>query len=200
MERPIIILKFKRNGCHRVDSTDELKRRQRHMPNKLLILAAGGEAEVFIKVIFGIIVFVIWAVSNIASAVKKRSAAGQSELVSAEPVLELTPRMEIPLPPIPVVRKRVVAMAPVRPPPLPGNRPVSKKVKAPKVVAEATPPFVVTQPAAAAAKPRTSYATTTSPAGQLAQLLRPQSLRTQWLMTEILGKPLALREEANPRR
>ena len=170
--------------------------RQHPMPNRLLILAAGGEAEVFIKVIFGIIVFIIWAISNIASAVKKSSAARQAGSVSAEPVLELTPRMEIPMPPKPVVRKRVVPMAPVRLPPLPGNRPGVKKVKAPKVVPEATPPFVVTQPVAAAARPRSSSTAATSPAAQLAQLLRPQNLRTQWLMTEILGKPLALREEA----
>jgi len=48
--------------------------------------------------------------------------------------------------------------------------------------------------------PRKKVLEKPSTASELALLLRPQSLRHQWLLTEILSKPLALREEANPKR
>jgi len=37
-------------------------------------------------------------------------------------------------------------------------------------------------------------------ATKLADILRPESLRNQWLLTEILAKPVGLREEPASRR
>ena len=167
----------------------------------LLPILAVDEA-IPVKAIFFIFMLIVWGVSNVAKAIKKGTQARSTLLAVEEPPLELTPKMEL-MPAVPTLVRgpRVVRMAGVRPPPLP-PRSVSKKQPKPTVrVFEVPQPSTVAAAVAATEPtPRKKVLEKASTASELALLLRPQSLRHQWLLTEILSKPLALREEAHLKR
>lgn len=169
-----------------------------HIP--VPILAADDAIPV--KAIFFIFMLIVWGVSNIAKAIKKGIQARSTAVAIEEPPLELTPKMELnPAVSAPVRSPRIVRTAGVRPPPLPPG-PVLRKRPKPALKVFEVPPISTVAAAVAATEPipRKKILEKASTASELAQLLRPQSLRHQWLLTEILSKPLALREEAHPKR
>ena len=168
------------------------------------ILANGDDAVV--KVIFGVIAVIIWGIGSLVSALKKKASLTPQRAISEEAPLDLTPRMEVP----PV---RMSASLPPPPPPPIGLRPVAQRMKAPPAPRKAKaavrpapprkgPPPLSLQPQqrklAPASPPVAANPSATKVAGSraadLASTLRPQLLRQQWLLTEILAKPLALRE------
>src|SRR5258706_14013438 len=57
------------------------------------ILAAGDDA--LIKVIFWVVIGIIWLISSIVSAIKKKAEQSQKRLESGEVPIELTPTMEM---------------------------------------------------------------------------------------------------------
>jgi hypothetical protein len=159
------------------------------------ILASADDS--IAKVVIGVIVFIFWGLGSIASALKKSAEKNQQRRMASELPIELTPRMEVaaarPVPARPPAqrpaqgRARMIA-APVA---APAPRRVAAAPLAPPVLAPARATSPKSQPIGTISPvmPRP-----VSPAGQLAKSLRPESLRTQWLLTEILAKPLALRE------
>ena len=136
------------------------------------------------KVVLGIIIMIIWGISSLVTAVKKK--VKQAE---ARSMVELTETAKL-APVRPAASARRAVASPMLAPPLP-----KPAVRRPTV---ASTPTVAT-PAA----PRREVLPVTfidaSPAARLALKLRPESLKTQWLLTEVLGKPLALRENGDPR-
>jgi hypothetical protein len=87
-------------------------------------------------------------------------------------------------PPVPAARRPPVSQQRV------AGRPV---VARPPVVAP--PPVKIVQPVAVEAAPPTAHHSfTTINATTIRRLMKPQTLRTQLVMMEILQKPLALRE------
>ena len=164
-------------------------------------ILATDDTDGLAKIVIGVIVFIFWGIGALASALKNKSQQAPLPRVANPPPIELTPNMEI------APRRPVMA----RPPPLrPGARPVTspprravpRLVTAPAmqpVQQRLSPPPLAAAPAPVARAVITNPAppTTTarvSPASLLANKLRPESLRTQWLLTEVLAKPLALRE------
>ncbi len=144
-----------------------------------------------IKLIFGVFMFILWGIGKLSMALKSRQQSAQTTLSREVLPLNIVPRIEvIPASPRPVMLPRPPRLI-TMPPPLP-PAPVLKKPKPVPAV-----PFVPTSVTAVPARevsPKSPNASP-SPAAQLAKLLRPQSLRTQWLLTEVLAKPLALRED-----
>ena len=153
-----------------------------------------------VKAIFWIFMLIVWGISNVVKAIKKGTQARSSAVAVEEPPLELTPKMELkPAVPAPVRSQRIVRTAGKRPPPLPPG-PVPRKKPKPAVRMLEDPPPSTVAVTATEPIPRRKVLEKASTASELALLLRPQSLRHQWLLTEILSKPLALREEAHPKR
>jgi hypothetical protein len=159
------------------------------MQHIVSILASGDDA--IAKILIGVIVFIFWGISSIASALKKNAEQNQRRRVANELPIELTPRMEVGAARPAQRGPRMVAAPVAQPPP--------RRVAAPPLAPPISPPMPATARAAAPRKrPGGSVSPATpgavSPAAQLAQSLRPESLRARWLLTEILAKPLALRE------
>jgi hypothetical protein len=188
------------------------------MTNLLNILAQrssdDGEGG-WIKLLFGALVFLFWAISAIATWLNKKHEEARRQRLRdqlnhgvPEPGVRPAPareRVGVRLPPPPPASmhppmpkrfpqrapkpprqpaKRARAV-PVPPPPLPALQEVTGATTLPVTATEiaATP----SRSAAAAAR-----ATTVS-AASIAHWLRPQTLHQQFILTEILQPPLALR-------
>lgn len=140
-----------------------------------------------VKLVIYVIIGVIWAISAVVKKVAKGMSANQPRPQAAPPV-------QVAQPGPPVVAQTVAAPFIPRPPPIPK---VKKKKPAP---APARVPVVPAAPVAAPqAQPVVATPVATKSLSPLAMTLRrqlqPDSLRRELLMVEILGKPLALREE-----
>jgi hypothetical protein len=184
----------------------------------LHILARGEDDAV--KIIFGIIVVVVWIVSAIASQLKKQKQQQKKEAdwerilreqtqgtppqsqQQTPPVLRPQPQRTVPPPtpsrprPVPQAKKRSVPKQ--RPsPPRPVSRPQSpppRQVPAMARTEESDTHAVLTRQAPAAPvqplRPPPSLTTES-----LARWLRPATLRQQFILTEILQPPLSLRDQ-----
>lgn len=176
------------------------------------ILAASGDTD-FTKVIFGVVFFLIWAVSQVISIIAKKTeeakrkrmreqeALGRPPVMQAPPMPQRTqtaPRPQHPSStPIPQrapaqVRTPAPAKAPKRfpvklPPPIPARRSQSVPAQPDQAVRTAAAP--IASPIAQPMK-RISSAT----AASVNAWMRPATLRQQFILTEIFQPPLALRD------
>jgi hypothetical protein len=177
------------------------------------ILASSDDA--MFKIIFWVIVGVIWAIASAVGAIKNKVKQAQRRAAAGQLPIELTPRMEVKPPPLarpPAqqmawqmnVPSALASRGPVprqkkgtRPPPL---RPLASPAPRRPPAQLPTAPPIARAPAASApqAAARSRSEDQAPLAVKLAASLRPQSLRTQWLLTEILNKPLSLRDELQP--
>src|SRR5665213_1000941 len=169
------------------------------------------------KVIIGILVFVVWGIGSLASMVKKANEEARRRAISRPPV---TPTRA----PAPTDQRMVVGGfatgAGPRPPPLPasvlqrGKAPVQKRQQvkqaaklvaqpvraAPAPRAKATAPAVSSRPIV---EKVSSISQTNSARANLAgakapairRWLVPATLRKQFILTELLRPPIALRKE-----
>lgn len=186
------------------------------------ILARGAEDD-FVKVIIGIIVFVIWGIGALAKLSKNQGKASQRaqnemdraiqeqlEQVRRRQIEELSGQSgRISPPPIPPALQRSRSMPQMRTNPVPVAPSAKKKRgqkrgKAPAVPIPAEPD--VPRGLVAARQDFESQTSTgdaaTSPTRQVLQnatgidlRLTPQKLRQQFILTEILQPPLALRDQ-----
>ena len=179
----------------------------------IYVMAASDSDPV--KVIFGIIVFVIWALSSLASNANKKA-----EEEKRRRFRETMERDQSPLPPFPVAPAAERTSSAPQPPvmmrrldlpvpqrPLPKAKVPQRLIKSRKKVAgppplrtpiplpatpapapSPTPTDVIQSPTVAAAQ--ASAAT----AASLRAWLRPATMRQQFMLTEVLQPPLALRE------
>ncbi|MCY2953458.1 MAG: hypothetical protein NTU53_15990 [Planctomycetota bacterium] len=178
-------------------------------------ILAADEIDGIFKLLIGIVVGAIWLIGAVMAA-KKKKPGGEKEksweqilrdLTGGQSEAEVKQQMPPPLPPaMPKVTKPVVKRAVVR---KGGKRVPAPPFTPPKVL----PPVLVGSgvmehaaggdayvrgdieaseigSAGAASKRRADEATV----GLLRQWLKPGSLRRQWILTEILGPPVALRE------
>jgi hypothetical protein len=176
------------------------------------------------KLVFGIIFFVIWGISALASWINKqkeearrRQVREQLEIrekleqrVSSEQ-LEMPARVVLP-PPAPRMEPR----PPKRPAPVPPMRqkPKAKKKPQPPVQRPVLIEPVMEAPTSGISLAGTSAtsarieghshtdpqvaprdASTNADAASIAQWLNPRTLRSQFILTELLQKPLALRDD-----
>ena len=167
------------------------------------ILAA--DADIPAKAIYWVIVLIVWGVGSLVSAMKK-ATRGQA------------PPPRVPLVP-PLAGKGVQAL-PTVPPPTPGSAMAEvlwaqmQKMQMPdptkRKKSRRTPPPLVPPPRVPSPPARPSLSQTAPEmapvvsatfrppqitAAALQPMLQADSLRTQWILLEVLGKPLALREE-----
>jgi hypothetical protein len=168
-----------------------------------------------IKLIFFVIVGIIWGIGALISSIKKKA----EQMRKAQMPVELTPRMEVQSQQQGVLRRDQLPVAPaVWPPPPPAlgqAAPVKQKKnrkgpQKPPVVARPVPPplpvaaaslapavaapiSVATSPAAASAPAATGHGATR--ATSVRNLLRAPALPTLIVISEVLGKPLALRDD-----
>lgn len=183
------------------------------MPDLSNILAA-KEDDALMKVVFFAAVALIWGIGALVKMASKKKDQEHRERVRREleesrknapdyNVVVNQPPVKVPTPPqrqsAPAPVYRAPPAPPRKPPPVPQQQrqPKQKKQKkAPK------PPIVVaqqveeatTQRVFAAQSPvRSKQATANVDADQLRNWLRPQTLREQFILTEILQPPLALR-------
>jgi hypothetical protein len=171
-----------------------------------------------IKLIFFVIVAIIWGIGALISAVKKKA----EQMRKAQMPLALTPRMEAQQqPPGGALRRDQLPVAPaIWPPPPPavgqtapsGRQKGRKESRRPPVVARPVPPpLPVAAPSlvpAAAPAPIASTAISASAptatghgatrAASVRSLLRASALPTLIVIGEVLGKPLALRDDPSP--
>jgi hypothetical protein len=168
------------------------------------ILAATDPTQIIIGVVF----FVIWAVSALMSHLAKKHEAERRRRVREQ--IEhggVTPPSQPSASPVPQRMQRTAH----RPPPPPKPKPKAPKkqfaIKAPRTT---PPPLFRTEPAPAvseapvvisAAHPAQAPATSTAshhPTGTSAKALhawlRPDTMRQQFILTEVLQPPVALRE------
>lgn len=165
------------------------------------------------KIVIFVIAAIIWAIRSIASAINKKSQQSAARQEKGELPIDLTPRMEAPRPP---VQKQPVANRPAQrrgatpPPPLPVQ--VPRPVVPPGIfvggnvfarprqagqtmggTAPAKPAIAAVAQAVSTPSPK-SVASVSKRSG-FARMLRPEILRTQIIVAELLGKPLALRDD-----
>jgi hypothetical protein len=149
-----------------------------HLTN---ILAEGESAQM--KVIFGVIFFLVWFATSAMSALKKRT-----EQEKRKQLREVIQAGEKPAPPAlpgqPGWRasKKLFGKKPrlPQPPPPVPEAPVESVRSAMRSEAPIIPPIV--------RRPNIT-------ANSLRAWLRPQTLRQQFILTEILQKPISMREE-----
>ena len=148
------------------------------------------DSTAIIKVVFWVIIMVIWGISSLVSAVKKKLREEEARARVAAPALNLTRSMEVPAARPATGRRPAVSSTLAPPLKKPAVRGPAPALPSPPVIQKSSRDIPVL--------PVTLKAP--SRAAQLALRLRPESLKTQWLLTEILGKPLALRENGAPRQ
>ena len=149
-----------------------------------------------IKAIFWVIALIIWGIGSLASALKNAAKKGQG---------------------LPMQRPLVTPAPVVRPPRATGAKPPTRVVLAalreqmsPSRPVAVSPP--VRSPALPPAPPMPAHATLSDlnvavnrthlnprPIRDLRNLLAPHKLQETWMLTEVLGKPLALRDDNGPR-
>jgi hypothetical protein len=189
------------------------------MPSFPPILASPDDAT--FKIIFWVIVGVIWAIASAVGAIKNKIKQAQKRAAAGLLPIDLTPRMEVKPPALPRPQQQMawqmnVPSALASRGPAPRQQQQQKKATRPPPLrpvatpsARRPPPQLPTAPpiqrsaAATAASSSQAVARSRSEdraplAVKLAATLRPQSLRTQWLLTEILNKPLSLRDDFQP--
>jgi hypothetical protein len=173
-----------------------------------------------VKVLFGVVFLIIWGVSALMSVIAKKKEQERRERVRREietgrsvpppmrqgpasmrPPMQAPPRMQ-PAPPRPVQPRPVQH----RPPPLPQKQ-VRKRfpVKAPVARQPAIPASafqsepaeaVILEASHAAATPRVNRRPSNAPsAAALHSWLKPATLRQQFILTEVLQPPVAMREQ-----
>lgn len=169
----------------------------------LPILAAGNDDP--IKVIFGVIVVVVWIIGGIASALKKKgqSSEGEDGFIVPPPLPREIPRSVPQRQPLPrqatVPRPRPSSAIPIHTKPVlrrpaavrkktPAKRPAPQKALAP-VIAAADADIITSRLPTAPPLPPRSFART------IAQSLAPKSLRRQFILTEIFQPPVTLRDK-----
>lgn len=185
------------------------------MPSLPSILAQ--ESDNFSRIIFFVIFAVIWGISALASMLNKKQEEARRRRLREEIERTQGRSPDVPSRPAPPpVRMDRSVPQPARvnrpvPQPVRKQRPAPIPVKRKAVKVPAPPPrtevaaiasSLLQASAASIAKteiqsppsrPSLSRPSATAPA--LAQWLRPETLRTQFILTEILQPPLALREE-----
>ncbi len=158
------------------------------------------------KLIFGALVFIVWVIGSIASSIKKGADARKVQQEKAKmaatraamrvpTVVPAQPKWQPPRAPVapkaPVSRKA----AKRRPPPIPKKvptprepEPIMMQVDEPSIDERAPISPIHARPAAAA-RP------TTATAAALNRWLNPKTLRQQFILTELLQPPVAMRED-----
>ena len=179
--------------------------------NALLNILAQRDGDVdYVKYLFGAVVFMIWVISSIMGAVAKRheqekrrrvrEELEQSEALasrqeqSRRPV-ELAPQVAMRVPP--QVKPRQPVRAAKRPmPPKQPRRAAQERARVQQAVlaehVESTAVPISITPAVAATSPRAPPVT--AGAAAVARWLRPATLQQQFILTEVLQPPVALRE------
>ena len=179
-------------------------------------ILAANETDGIFKLLIGIVVGAIWLIGAIMAA-KKKKPGGEKEksweqilrdLTGGQSEGEVKRQMPPPLPPaVPKVRKpvgtravvgkggkRVAAAPPFTPPkvlrPVLVGTGVMEHAAGGDAYVRGDIEATEIGSAGAAAKRRTDEAAV----GLLRQWLKPGSLRRQWILTEILGPPMGLRE------
>ena len=171
------------------------------MPAFLHILARNDSPE---GVIIFIIIAVLWVLGHLASFLKKASSPAKPRTVPKPPPVPTSVRLQIPAmkqalrsappmarpvktPPARIKQQRtaVFSARPV-PPPLPAAR-VPQPAPAPRKPAPAPAPEPVATSAQATRRPAF--------ASSINRWLQPNTLRKQFILTEIFQPPLALRDE-----
>ena len=167
-------------------------------------LLAADFGDIPPKLIFWVFVGAIWLISSIMSGLKKaiqgkptvvpRPVSSTIDMAVMQPVPPAAPRRGVSSTAQAMgetLRAQFAAQA--------GSQIRTKQ----KQKRRAVPPPLIIQPSSSASPAPISIAPPMAPVTvktplpnlNLRQLLRPESLRNQWILTEILGKPLALREE-----
>jgi hypothetical protein len=173
-----------------------------------------AEADIA-KVVFGIIVFVVWGISSLASMVKKANEQARRRAIARGPAKAVSTDRRMVVggfatgpgsrpPPLPAsllqrVKTPVQKRAPVKQVPKMVAQPVTRAVAAPR--AQAPPPSVSSRPIVEKVSSisqtnsaRTNLAGAKAPA--IRRWLVPATLRKQFILTELLRPPIALREES----
>jgi hypothetical protein len=149
------------------------------MPLLPQILARSGE-DSFIKVIFGVIVLVIWLGGALMSALQKRAEEAKRRARYNKMPTGVTRPVPPPVPP-------------------PAKSKPKRGVKRQTVSNPPPSAPIIRQPAVATA-PRAPAPTRAAPAAepsQIARLLRrPDSLRAALILNEVLSPPVALRDHS----
>lgn len=151
------------------------------------ILAA--EEDAIYKLVPFLIILVIWALGAIASAINKSKPKQRQTPLAPPPPIPPQKVMNRPAPPV-----AQIAVARQGLPPLPTI--ARKAARGKKVVRTPGPPPLPQAPAAAPApvsRPAVSRSVAPS-TGSIAAWLRPQTVRSQFALSEILGKPVALKD------
>lgn len=177
------------------------------MPHLHPILASDDGA--IFKIIFWLVVGLIWLIVTIVKGVAKAMGGNQQaarrSATSAEAPIDLTPTMEVRPPAVAPQLWQQLAPPPVAvaPPPLPTAK-RGKKVRRPaeRLAAQAVPvqqrQAQQASIASALIASATARPTPSAPAPvtltALQQAVRPESLRRELVLLEILGKPLSLRD------
>ncbi len=156
------------------------------------ILARSDDTDAF-KIIFGVIVAIIWGIASLVAALNKKAAEAKrrqqfGQLPSGLPQGQY-PRVPVPArvfqpgPPQPVQKKSKKKAA--VPPPItfhaatPENRPVDEGARSPS-----------------AAPLRTAAATATAKPSRIGRLIRrPDSLRAAFILSQVLEPPKSIRPE-----
>lgn len=152
------------------------------------ILARSSDNDA-VKVIFGIIVAVFWLIGALASALNKKAKENQRRQASGQLPGNLG-AARFPIPAVPVMSQA----------PAPPTRKKRKVPKLPPTPAQAAPQVQQAQIDAEAPTSRQqqqrSQANLT-PANTIGRLpQRPEWLRAAFIMNEVLGPPLSLREKS----
>ena len=171
------------------------------MVSGFFILAARSHDDDWVKILFGVMAFLIWVGGAIVSAIKKKAEENRRVQRYGQVPAGVKPTATPPVLPPPVPRT----------PPAMAGRGKSGRTVAKRLQAVAPPPARATAAAAAtfnrtaaisptppvtvAAQPR-GASSSPAPANQIGRLLRrTDSLRAAFILNEVLSPPLSLREE-----
>jgi hypothetical protein len=163
-------------------------------------LASGEEG--LIKLIFWVIVLIVWGIGSVASAMKKAAGGATARVPNptaapkpppenpknAQPPMSAGPRLTArpAANALPAQFQFAPAASPKKnrrravPPPMPTARPPQSPQPPARTLSVAPPMAAIVEQ-------------TTSPASDIRILLRSGSLGNQWMICEVLAKPLALR-------
>jgi hypothetical protein len=184
----------------------------------LAAILADTESNV-IRVLFVVVFLVIWAVSALMSMLAKKKEQERRERVRREielgrsmpPMQQQMPGQRPPMRPPPQMPRQQQAPRPQQQAPRPAparaqQQPPKKRFPVKTPVTRRTPTPAVTQeyrPAEIAAQVERAPIITAPPvrrtiaptAAALSAWLRPSTLRQQFILTEVLQPPLAMRED-----
>jgi hypothetical protein len=169
-----------------------------HMP---IILAARSHDEDWIKILFGVMAFLIWVGGAIVSAIKKRAEENRRVQRYGQMPAGVTPTAAPPMLPPPVPQRMPQTAGRAK-----SGRTMAKRVQAPPAARVTAGVVAATLNRAAMAAPATVLAAAApvqraaplspAPANQIGRLLRrADSLRAALILNEVLSPPLSLRED-----